>query len=240
MALLQKNKKRTVIQSLFVLLVSATIIMVLYPFLPSLEYSIRTSALFGGEQTEDNYPVILSTPQYVLVGTAKEKEAGLPSNPARLDAFSNVNLYSRPIVDPAIKKLVIPDIGVEMPAIVTGKEYKEEDAYSAMDRGAWLYTQTSTPDAGGNTVLTGHRFKYMPPHSNTLYSLDKIQKGDDILVYWKGREYIYRVNNSKVIEPTDLSVLEPTDTPTLTIITCTPLFSTAQRLVVTADFIGVR
>ena len=240
MALLQKNKKRTAVRSVFVLLASATIIVLLYPFMPSLDYFVRTSSLFNGEQAESQYPVILSTPHYVLVGTAKEKEEGLINSTVRLDTLHDTNLQSRPIVDPALKKLVIPEIGVEMPVIITGDEYKEEDAYSAMDRGAWLYTKTSTPDAGSNTVLTGHRFKYMPPHHNTLYSLDKIQKGDEILIYWQGREYMYRVNNSKVVEPTDLSVLDSTPTPTLTIITCTPLFSTAQRLVVTADLIGVR
>ena len=77
MALLQKNKKRTAVRSVFVLLASATIIVLLYPFMPSLDYFVRTSSLFNGEQAESQYPVILSTPHYVLVGTAKEKEEGL-------------------------------------------------------------------------------------------------------------------------------------------------------------------
>ncbi len=238
---LNKKKYRTLKQSTFVLLVSVTIMIAIVPFLPSIEYYVeKESNIFSVKPVEASYPVILSTPNYALVGTKEEKEAGLISSVVGLDMLNSENLKQKPIADPEHKQLIIPKIGVDMPIIVTGKEYNEADAYDALNRGAWLYTTTSTPEEGGNTVLAGHRFKYIPPASNTLYSLDKIEKGDEILIYWQGREYTYRVNNHTIVPPSDLTVLNPTPTPTLTLITCTPIFSTANRLIVTASLIGVK
>lgn len=241
-AKVSRKKPRIINQIVFVILISTTIFAVIYPFLPEFEYYVDNESTIFAVQSKEiaNYPVILSTPNYSLVGTKEEKEAGLVNGVAGLDILKDAQLLEKPIVDPSHKQLVIPKIGVDMSVIVTGKEYDEADAYAALNKGAWLYTTTSTPNEGGNTVIAGHRFKYLPPSSNTLYSLDKLEKGDDILVYWQGREYTYRVVNEKVIHPTDLSILNTTPSPTLTLITCTPVFSNTNRLVVTASLVGVK
>ncbi len=129
---------------------------------------------------------------------------------------------------PIPNRLTIPKIGVNMP-LFTGTNA------NILLKGGWMFPNTSTPDLGGNTVIFGHRFRYLPPISNTLYNLDKMKIGDEFSIAWKGTTYRYRVRTTKIIEPTDFSVLAPSDTPILTLITCAPLFSTKQRLVVIAD-----
>ena len=126
--------------------------------------------------------------------------------------------------------LIIPKIGVEIP-IVLGEEK------SALDSGAWLMPESSTPDKIGNTILAGHRFKYKPPHKETFYLLDKLSEGDLVRVIWQGKEYRYQVVSSQVVDPETVKVLEPTEKPTLTLITCYPLFSDKQRLIVKAELI---
>lgn len=121
--------------------------------------------------------------------------------------------------------LIIPKIGVRIP-IVEGKDE------SMLDKGAWRIPQTSTPDKNSNTVLTAHRWKYRPPSEETFYLLDKLEIGDSFQVYWQGFEYDYQVASISIVLPTELDVLNPTSISTITLITCTPLFSTAQRLVV--------
>ena len=98
---------------------------------------------------------------------------------------------------------------------------------------------SSTPDKGGNTVITGHRFKYLPPSNLTFYLLDKLTKGDLITVIWHKKDYIYRVREVKVVPATDFSVIEPSDKPILTLFTCHPIYSTEKRLVVVSDFVEV-
>ncbi len=68
--------------------------------------------------------------------------------------------------------------------------------------------------------------------------LDKLVAGDTFTVNYNSKQYVYEVTGSKVVPPTDLSVLNQTDEPTMTLITCTPPGTSWQRLVVTAKQIG--
>ncbi|MDP3954235.1 MAG: class D sortase [bacterium] len=125
-------------------------------------------------------------------------------------------------------RLSIPQIGINMPIFLS-------DSVRTLAKGGWMFPHTSTPDKGGNTVIFGHRFKFLPPIGNTFYNLDKLTVGEEFELSWQGATYRYRVIESKVVEPTDLSVLNPTDSPRLTLITCSPLFTSKQRLIIIAE-----
>lgn len=134
---------------------------------------------------------------------------------------------TRTAVIPSDNRLVIPKIGVDN-QIVEGNDDR------SLYRGIWHYPTSSTPDRGGNTVLTGHRFQYLAG-PRTLYLLDQTKVGDIIIVYWKGTEYDYIIKERKIVNPSAVEILSNTDNPQLTLFTCTPLFSTKQRLVLIAD-----
>jgi LPXTG-site transpeptidase (sortase) family protein len=123
----------------------------------------------------------------------------------------------------------IAKIGVNMPII------KSESSEYGLSKGTWLVPNTSTPDQGGNTVLSGHRWKYLPPSKLTFYLLDKIEAGDIISVTWEGQDYYYRVRETKIVGKTAVHIQDPTDEPVLTLFTCHPVYSTENRLVVIAD-----
>lgn len=127
--------------------------------------------------------------------------------------------------------LVIPKIGVQMP--IRG-DINQEQAWA---QGAWQ--QGSTPEQGSNTILSAHRFRYLPPHRRTFYLLDKLVEGDMFSVFWNGKEYVYRVREQKVVSPNAVEILAPSKNPIITLVTCHPLFSTAQRLVVIGELVGV-
>jgi LPXTG-site transpeptidase (sortase) family protein len=128
--------------------------------------------------------------------------------------------------------LIIPKIGVEIP-IVEGNDS------SALNKGAWLLPQSSLPDQKKNTALAAHRFKYKPPSKETFYLLDKLEKGDDLLVFWGGKEYRYQVVSSIVVDPSNTEILREGSEPLLTLITCTPLFTDKNRLIVQGRLIEV-
>lgn len=128
---------------------------------------------------------------------------------------------------PRENRLVIPKIGVDV-EVVEGQDER------ALWRGIWHLPQTSSPDRGGNTVLTGHRFQYLAG-PRTLYLLDQLVEGDLIIIYWQGVEYDYRVFGRRVVNPDAVEILDNTPKPQLTIFTCTPVFSTKQRLVLFAE-----
>ena len=85
---------------------------------------------------------------------------------------------------------------------------------------------------GGNCVIAGHRNYSFGSFFNRL---NEVKEGDTIYVDTATDSYSYTVVSVKVVEPEDLSVLEPTDAETLTLYTCTPLYLATHRLVIIAN-----
>lgn len=129
----------------------------------------------------------------------------------------------------SINRIIINKIGVDMPIIVSDSE-KE-----GLSKGSWLLPNTSTPDQGGNTVLSAHRWKYLPPSKLTFYLLNKVETGDIVSVVWEKKNYYYKVRETRVVDNTAINILNPTNKPILTLFTCHPVYSTKNRLVVIAD-----
>ena len=127
-------------------------------------------------------------------------------------------------------RLFVAGADINMPLFLSNND-------KVLSKGGWMYSGNSTPDKGGNTVIFGHRWLYKPPIQNTFYNLDKVAIGDRFSISWNGTIYNYQVSEVKIVNPTDVYVLNPTDTPQITLITCTPLFSTKQRLVVIGKLI---
>jgi len=167
-------------------------------------------------------PFYVSADFQFLNEIAKEKNTDGPQLvPVRSTNYNSADVKER---------LTISKIGVDMPVL------KSDDS-SVLKKGGWLFPGTSTPDKGGNSVIFGHRFRYKPPISNTFYKLNELKIGDTFSVNWNGEEYIYQITEVKIIEPTDMSVLDQTEKSKITLITCAPLFSTKQRLVVIGELI---
>ena len=128
-------------------------------------------------------------------------------------------------------RLIITKIGVNAPIV------ESQSAKYGLSKGVWHLPESSTPDKGGNTVITGHRFKYLPPHNMTFYLFHKLEVGDLVSVIWHEKDYLYRIREIKIVDKTDLSILKPTSEPILTLFTCHPIYSTENRLVVIAGLI---
>lgn len=130
---------------------------------------------------------------------------------------------------PSRDTLVIPQIGVDSPIV-------EGIGPEVLSQGLWRRPNSSTPDKGGNTVLTGHRFMYSSG-PKTFYNLDKMKVGDTFFLYWKGKEYDYEVVDIFVVNPDQTEIEDQTEEPILTLYTCTPLWTAKQRLVIRASLI---
>lgn len=128
-------------------------------------------------------------------------------------------------------RLIIPKIGVNAPIV----ESNSEDY--GLSRGAWRMPKSSTPDEGGNTVITGHRFKYLPPNNLTFYLFHKLEVGDIFSSIWEDEIYYYKIREIKIVKSTDLSILNESDESIMTLFTCDPIYSTENRLVVIGELI---
>ena len=127
----------------------------------------------------------------------------------------------------AVAMIRIPKIGVEK-AVVEGV------GVSDLKKGPGHYPQTPLPGQGGNSGIAGHRTTYGAP----FFELDRLEAGDEILVRTLQGEFRYVVDQSFVVLPDQVEVLDPTEEARLTLTTCNPRYSARERLIVSAVLVG--
>jgi sortase A len=93
--------------------------------------------------------------------------------------------------------------------------------------------ETPLPGQPGNAVISGHRTTYGRP----FFDLDQLVVGDTIGVETALGMNTYAIREIIVVAPTDVWVTDPIDGAWLTLTTCNPKFSAAERLVVQAELI---
>ncbi|MCA1692335.1 MAG: class E sortase [Acidimicrobiales bacterium] len=123
---------------------------------------------------------------------------------------------------------------VRIPAIDVDVVVVEGITPSALRAGAGHYPQTPLPCEDGNMAIAGHRTTYGKPFGN----LDRLKAGDTIEVTTPIGGCVYQLSKDPyVVPPTDISVLDATPERALTLTTCHPRGSAAQRLIVRATWL---
>ena len=129
---------------------------------------------------------------------------------------------TEPLIE--LGRLLIPAIGVDMVMY-------EGIRMPTLDRGPGHWPGTAMPGQAGNVVVAGHRTS----KHKVFRNIDDLAAGDQIIFQDATGEYVYLVNRVEVVQPTDVWIINPTDTPTATLFACHPPGSTRQRIVVFAD-----
>lgn len=136
-------------------------------------------------------------------------------------------LANRPIPTPSPEQAIriqIPALGVDAP-IVQG------DGEDQLKKGVGQHIGTPNPGQKGNVVLSAHNDIF----GEIFRDLDKLQKGDEIILYTSQQTYIYVVQQTQIVEPTRVEVMGPTQEPVVTLISCYPYMVNNKRIVVTAN-----
>jgi sortase A len=124
---------------------------------------------------------------------------------------------------PPLAVLRIPRVGIEAPVLEGTDDW-------ALNRGVGHIEDTAAPHSAGNIGIAGHRDGF-------FRALKDITAGDTIdLETTSGAEH-YRVERVWIVEPDDVSVLDPTTQPSMTLVTCYPFYfvgSAPQRFIVRA------
>ncbi len=199
-----RRRLRQINISLLILIVLINSYTIALPFLPNLSYYT---------ETKGNKAVAQSVTEYLSASGSTQPDPSIPKE-------------EKPCTDHC---LVIPRMMLNT-AILEGPE---SDSFKMLKKGAWRLPFSSNPVNGGNTVVAAHRFSYTGPRG-LFYFLDKLKVGDEIGVKWGGKLYRYKVESSRTVPPTEVSVQQPTDDTRLTLYTCTPLINPVNRLVVVA------
>ena len=118
-------------------------------------------------------------------------------------------------------RIQIPAIGIDAPVV-------QGDGWEQLKKGVGQRIGSANPGEKGNLVLSAHNDIF----GEIFRFLDQLNPGDEIVVFTNQRVYVYLVTRTKVLEPTDISVLESTADPSITLISCYPYLVDDQRIVV--------
>jgi sortase A len=129
----------------------------------------------------------------------------------------------QPLKGDAIARIQIPSIGVDE-YVVEGTDLE------SLRKGPGHYPETPLPGEPGTTAIAGHRTTYGAPFRH----IDELDRGDRIIIDMPDGRFIYRVEESKIVDDQDLSVLQPVGYRRLMLSACHPLYSAAQRIIVYA------
>ena len=123
-------------------------------------------------------------------------------------------------------------IGVlEIPRLGLSSVVIEGDEAAALLLGVGHLSDTPLPWRNGNSVFAAHRDTFFRP-------LEGIQRSDIIRFSTADAELEYVVQGTKIVAATDVGVLAPTSSSTLTLITCYPFYyigPAPKRFVVRAE-----
>lgn len=139
-------------------------------------------------------------------------------------------------------EIIVPKINVEIPVVYDVPSIQEADIQAALEHGVVHYPTTPVPGQLGNTVIVGHSSNNIFNQGKYKFAfvlLNKLEIGDMFYLTKDGVRYAYRIYEKRVVAPTDVSVLGPTDKPaTATLITCDPPGTTISRLIVVGEQIS--
>lgn len=97
---------------------------------------------------------------------------------------------------------------------------------------------TALPGERGNVFITGHSSLPQPMGNKHAWfaNLANIKKGDNVYLNAAGQQFNYVVEGMKIVDPKDISVLNPPDSRGryLTLMTCVPPGFNTKRLIVLA------
>jgi sortase A len=97
-------------------------------------------------------------------------------------------------------------------------------------RGPGIYDDVPFPGAPGTTAIAGHRTTYAAPFRR----IDRLDRGDRVVVQMPYGRFTYEVEKTRIVAPSEVSVIDRVTFDRLVLSACHPLYSAAQRIVVFA------
>jgi len=129
--------------------------------------------------------------------------------------------------DELVGRLQIPRLGLNVMV-------REGDDAATLAEAVGHLPSSPLPGAPGNVALAGHRDTFFRP-------LRDLRVNDRIAFATLKGTYQYQVESLKIVSPSDVSVLQASAEPTLTLVTCYPFYyvgSAPKRFIVRARQLG--
>jgi sortase A len=195
---------------------------------------IGLSAFYGGPRLRTTLLAraeiarLQQTKQAAAPGEGRQRTSGSPD--FSLWSEKRIAAYQEALKDAtqtSLAVLRIAKFGLEVPIL-------EGTGDVVLDHGLGHIIGTAQPGDEGNVGIAGHRDGF-------FRCLKDIAVGDKIEIEVSDRTDAYIVDRIVIVDPTNVSVLEPREHSSLTLVTCYPFYfvgSAPQRYIVQATRVG--
>ncbi len=134
-------------------------------------------------------------------------------------------------------QLVIPAIGVSAPIVW---DVPAVDALAKLQDGVVQVRESYLPGEAGRTFIAGHSSGYWwfrNQWTSVFVLLDKLNDGNYIFLKYQNQTFAYRVVRREIVPPSRVDVIrdERVQLNELALMTCTPIGTSLNRLVVYAE-----
>lgn len=147
---------------------------------------------------------------------------------------------------PYENRIIIPRIGENIPLVnVTidrGANFETMHEVFMEELKKWVvrYPWTAEPGQEWNVFIFWHSSNYpwVKSQYNSVFALlDKLEIGDEIIIYYFQKKYVYTVKEQTIVKPGDVKTLESRDhsKKELSLMTCWPVGTTLERIIVFAE-----
>ena len=155
-------------------------------------------------------------------GNTQPNEAEIPPNLLPIVQ----SLANLPVPTPGLDQA----IRIEIPGLTLDAPVVQGDGWDQLKKGVAQHIGSANPGQSGNVVLSAHN----DVDGELFRNLDKLQPGDQVILYSEQKQYVYIVERTEIVAPTAVEVMASTGTPSVTLISCYPYLVDKQRIVVFA------
>lgn len=160
-----------------------------------------------------------------------------PPNAQGITQFNEAEIpeHLRPLVQ-SQANLPLPTPGpqqaqrIQIPAIKVDHPVVQGDGPDQLKKGIGQHLGTPNPGQKGNLVFSAHNDVF----GQIFRDLDQLKPGDTVLVFTNQRTYSYQVRQTRIVAPTQVEVMAPSNDAIITLISCYPFMVDNKRIVVTA------
>lgn len=206
----QKTSRRNniiwflILRTLGNFLILFTIFGLLFTFGPAIFFEVRYQV---AQHFNIQYKIAQSVPQGPTeLGKIIQKEQLEKTQPSIFNAVLSGKreeiLYP---ADPAFS-VVIPKIGANERIIANVDPDNESEYLKILQQNIAHAKGTAFPGVNGTTYLFAHstdNFWNVGRYNAVFYLLNKMEIGDDVVLFLNGKRYNYTVSDTKIIDPSD-------------------------------------
>jgi len=228
-------------------------------------FNLAYSVIFASEMEQTQKSLIRSVDAWDISTEKNENETSIDTfrelrkkSVDSIETMHNMwNLVNHDTIDLGIEitpyenRVIIPKIWKNIPLVEVQQQQVEwvaelNDIFmKELENGVVRYPGSAKPGENGNSFIFGHssNFPWLDGEFNDVFALlDNVVYDDEVVVYYWQEKHTYKITTKNVIRPWDVSILKSDakdDKSQITLMTCWPIGTTLNRLVLTGELIHV-